>query len=257
MEEYKEKYEMALEGIQEILDSGEDSIKMSRLKLRLQGIFPELTESEDERIRKSLISHFRNNSVSESWSGINVKKVLAWLEKQGEQSSTDKVEPKFMVGDIISNGISEVKIVSIGKDNYTVTNGEIENHAHVGNWVVYFKDQDNWRPVEQKSSWSEGDEEIVEALNDYVKNLDILFSKINIGGKDVLSKEFREKVQHWLKSIKDRVQPKQEWNEEDDKFFEELYKELRKGYEDASIEQLKDIYSRRLQWLESIKSRLT
>ena len=48
--DYKEKYEMALEGIQEILSSGEDSIKMSRLQLRLQSIFPELKKSEDEDI---------------------------------------------------------------------------------------------------------------------------------------------------------------------------------------------------------------
>ena len=50
--DYKEKYEMALEGIQEILSSGQDSIKMSRLHLRLQGIFPELAESEDEVSRR-------------------------------------------------------------------------------------------------------------------------------------------------------------------------------------------------------------
>lgn len=48
MEDYKEKYEMALEGVQEILSSGQDSIKMSQLALRLHGIFPELKESEDE-----------------------------------------------------------------------------------------------------------------------------------------------------------------------------------------------------------------
>ena len=60
--DYKEKYEMALEGIQEILSSGEDSIKMSRLQLRLQGIFPELAESEDERIRKELIC-FLNTEI--------------------------------------------------------------------------------------------------------------------------------------------------------------------------------------------------
>lgn len=47
--DYKEKYEMALEGIQEILGSGEDSIKMSRLQLRLQGIFPELKESQNHQ----------------------------------------------------------------------------------------------------------------------------------------------------------------------------------------------------------------
>lgn len=59
----------------------------------------------------------------------------------------------------------------------------------------------------QKPTWSEEDEEIVEALDDYTKNLDIFFSKIKVGDKDILSVEFREKVQHWLKTLKCRVQP--------------------------------------------------
>ena len=80
--DYKEKYEMALEGIQEILGSGEDSIKMSRLQLRLQGIFPELTESEDERIRKGLIGMLSKYKYYYS-------KEIAWLKKQGKPSDEE------------------------------------------------------------------------------------------------------------------------------------------------------------------------
>ena len=75
---------MALEGIQEILGSGEDSIKMSRLQLRLQGIFPELKESEDEKVRKEIIDflklphpQFVGKRDHEKW--------IAWLEKQGNR----------------------------------------------------------------------------------------------------------------------------------------------------------------------------
>ena len=63
----------------------------------------------------------------------------------------------------------------------------------------------------QNKPWSEEDEEIIEALNDYVKNLDIFFSEIKIGDKDILSKEFREKVQLWLKSLK----PQNRWKPSD------------------------------------------
>ena len=59
--------------------------------------------------------------------------------------------------------------------------------------------------VQPKQEWSEKDEEIVEALNYYVKNLDIFFSGIKIGDKNIQAKVFREKVQDWLKSLKDRV----------------------------------------------------
>jgi hypothetical protein len=92
--DYKEKYEMALEGIQEILGSGEDSIKMSRLQLRLQGIFPELKESENEKMRKHIIEVLKDN-----FSGEDTDRCIAWLEKQDEQTIVDNAEPKFKVGD--------------------------------------------------------------------------------------------------------------------------------------------------------------
>lgn len=68
---------------------------------------------------------------------------------------------------------------------------------------------------EQNPAWSEEDKEIVEALNDYVKNLDTFFSEIKIGGKDITSKEFREKVQHWLKSLN----PQSQWKPSDEQMY--------------------------------------
>lgn len=87
MEDYKEKYEMALEGIQEILSSGQDSIKMPQLQLRLQGIFPEL-KNKDEEIRKALIEMVHDTTGDELWVDYNVHKeeALDWLEKQGSSS---------------------------------------------------------------------------------------------------------------------------------------------------------------------------
>ena len=89
IEQKAEAYDKAIEGIQEILSSGQDSIKMSRLQLRLQGIFPELKESKNEKIRKKLISFVKNwdkgGIVSKYTSNANdIKQILAWLEKQGE-----------------------------------------------------------------------------------------------------------------------------------------------------------------------------
>lgn len=55
-------------------------------KEKLENIFPELKESEDDRIRKGLItffSRFPYNNMEDA--GINAKDVIAWLEKQGEQ----------------------------------------------------------------------------------------------------------------------------------------------------------------------------
>ena len=46
-------------------------------KEKLESIFPELKESEDERIRKEIIEYIKIGTYHKDW--------VAWLEKQGEQ----------------------------------------------------------------------------------------------------------------------------------------------------------------------------
>ena len=60
-----------------------------------------LKESEGERIRKALIDGFKRYNDRSVFNGCLVREILSWLEKQGEQNPTDKVEHKFKVGDWI------------------------------------------------------------------------------------------------------------------------------------------------------------
>lgn len=55
-------------------------------------IFPELEENQDERIRREMVSYFKqiNYDNAHTWNGINLNKFVAWLEKQGEQKSQGK-----------------------------------------------------------------------------------------------------------------------------------------------------------------------
>ena len=85
--DYKEKYENGVECIQEILGGAGDSIKVSILRKRLQPFFPELRESEDEKIRKELCDFLRDNMLHQ-----DAQYFISWLEKQGEKT-TDKIEP--------------------------------------------------------------------------------------------------------------------------------------------------------------------
>ena len=63
----------------------------------LDDIFPELKKSEDEKIRKDIIWCFKHSGIKEN-NPINphvtttVKDAIAWLEKQGKQKPSDKVE---------------------------------------------------------------------------------------------------------------------------------------------------------------------
>ena len=87
IEQKAKAYDEAIEGIRKILSSGQDSIKMSRLQLCLQGIFPELKESEDERIRNEIILYI---GAKDDISLDIHNKWLSWLEKQGEENFIDK-----------------------------------------------------------------------------------------------------------------------------------------------------------------------
>ena len=58
-------------------------------KEKLENIFPELKENEDERIRKDIISYLRNEKIVKKYiSDIEIDKWIAWLEKQGNTSET-------------------------------------------------------------------------------------------------------------------------------------------------------------------------
>ena len=139
MEDYKEKYEMALETVQEILDSGADSIKMSRLKLILRSVFSELKES-DEEIRKALIELVKCNERSGHTllNNVSTKSMLAWLKKQGKETITDntnKVETKFKVGDwIITPKNKVLQITNIEGTSYVFNN---ESNY----WEIYYCDK--------------------------------------------------------------------------------------------------------------------
>ena len=115
--------------------------------------------------------------------------------KKIEQKSADKVEPKFKAGDkvLVDGKICTIKLVN--EDNYIVD----ENGRDVQEHFSYTKD---WELVEQKPAWSEEDEKYINDITNYFVEYDDLKHKVS----DVVN---------WLKSLKDRVQQKQEWSEED------------------------------------------
>jgi hypothetical protein len=107
-------------------------------------IFSEYEESEDERIRKAIIDFFNEPGRKKYiLNGFTVDDIIAWLEKQGEQKSDDKTEPKFKQGDwIVFNGlilcvkrVVKGHYITTSKDD--ITNGydwSIDNVARL--WTI-------------------------------------------------------------------------------------------------------------------------
>lgn len=89
----------------------------------VEEIFPELKESEDERIKKAIIEFFKSEDDNITYSLVKKKDIIAWLEKQGK-NSTNKT-PKFKVGDWVVNKFSDSwHIDSVDKNNYKVSDGK-------------------------------------------------------------------------------------------------------------------------------------
>lgn len=67
----------------------------------VEEIFPELKESEDERIKKAIIEFFESEDDNTTYSLVRKKDIIAWLEKQGKEeyvlkSFKDEDVRKFM-----------------------------------------------------------------------------------------------------------------------------------------------------------------
>jgi hypothetical protein len=92
MENYKEKCEQYLERAKkEIKECGDNQGRINMIKR----IFPELRESEDEKIRKDIISFIERNKrpIAPVPSDDTLDRWIAWLEKQGDKSlSTEETE---------------------------------------------------------------------------------------------------------------------------------------------------------------------
>lgn len=114
-------------------------------------LFPELEESDYviKRRLRHLLDYFRSRGADHDI----CDKILKWLDKQDEQKSTDKIEPKFRIGDVMRT-LEETKynytngmpvVVSIDEEYYRCTNESIA-----------IKDQDKYEypPINRKEEKS-------------------------------------------------------------------------------------------------------
>ena len=163
----------------------------------LEGMFPEMKESEDEKIRKWLIEEIKaTHDYDSPTSKKCVDDALAWLEKQKE--NPDRVI-------LIGKAKSEKQVVLLAESNgdeniYWDTKSEEDAVSLLEKGLKFFGKQN---PAE----WSKEDEEMRINILQEIANIKDVFPKINI------QPEF-----DWLKSLPERfnLQPKQEWSEKDE-----------------------------------------
>ena len=277
--DYEKKYKDALERAEEIIRYYKEHNRGDETSIEdLEQIFPELKESEDEKIRKRLLTDF---SVigKEKWGGLKVKDICAWLEKQGEQKSildfkarnwyvskvdgkihdltynpTDKVGPKFKVGDkLISTKNPHLTYEIFGIEENEL--GELDYNVIIytdGKCAVYnklsCKKVDSWGElVKEKPAWSEEDSKRIDRICDFIW-------KNRKGDTDEIYQQ--ELDINWLKSLKHRVQPKQIWSEEDEEELNYVIDTIGSVATISKVKEYRDILYKNIDWLKSIKQRL-
>lgn len=265
IEQKAQRYDEAIKRIQSYVV---DEHGCTRIKV--VNVFPELAESEDEKIRKELIEFVKSR-------GGFKQEYIAWLEKQQkpfdyENANIQQMDfapngdkPRYNIGDVLcdkscttldKDAQPNFEIVDIRNGMYICDKGSFPISQQDEYELVAKKieqkpidkvDQHSF-PVSDDSSLPTFDEGIyhpcTENAHDWSdedeKQLQhaMLALQWYAGGTDIID---------WLKSLKDRVQPKQEWSEED----ENMLKLILTDYRTRGAKEDSDIIT----WLKSLRPR--
>ena len=214
--DYEKKYKEALERAKGMHEQG-------MMPERLEYVFPELKESDDERIRKGIIKSIMD--LNNDWlelHGVTKETALAWIEKQAEHAN---FRNKIQIGDKVTRNkdgvlvnlsqlkrvakkdekqgeqkpnynnkeLKDVVIEELSKYNNNCLNTPWATDSTGLQYPLYFANLGAKWQKKQKSVWSEKDE---------AKLKSILFHIEDVENKDVID---------WFKSLKDRVQPQNRW----------------------------------------------
>lgn len=182
--DYEKKYKEALKRAKKCLDENRDTCFV-----RPDVIFPELAESEDEKIRKDIIKFLIDvNNGAYTKSELEIASWIAWLEKQGKKPKKVSIW-KHWTGGIAGNSEGEqIFLIKIG-NIYSIS-------SCLGYECDYIElselDKLMLEEKQGKSKWTEEDEERLQSC------ISTLQGKGLMGGVDTINTK-------WLKSLKQRI----------------------------------------------------
>ena len=172
---YEKAYKDALERAKKLYEQGTITESLSY-------VFPELKESEDERIRKVLIDLVKCNERSgyTLLNNVTTDSILAWLEKQA-------LKPKWTEEDVIRLD----RICKTLWKNRKGDTDEIFQQEQDVEWLKSLKDRAQPQP---KQEWSEEDSKVID-------NCCLLIAAVD----DSYEKAFKDDCIHYLQNLKQRM----------------------------------------------------
>lgn len=173
--DYEKAYKEALERAKKNYDTAQDLCEGSQIgvecfKNTLTNIFPELKESEDEKIRKGLIkglSAMRDIHHHQTFSddAININEALSWLEKQANKDKLIKELGEYKVK--YTQEVLEKHINSMNnKDDeqyLLVCKNALAKYQTTDKWDAYIIS--NWlenklKSIKERTTWKPSDNEL-------------------------------------------------------------------------------------------------
>lgn len=190
-------------------------------------------------------------SAFELWKDMRLEVYQQASGNRHEPNCSDDSTKMFSLNDIdeifekVAENQGEQKVIN-EYNEHEPTSYEIEkwNEAYEKGYDIgYMNGKNEQKPTDaiaemKQVEWSEEDEKLYNSALWHIKN------SCGNGGKD--SGEFE--VYNWLKSLKDRVQPKQEWSEEDKSMYIRTLGILGKCY----MGELPTEVEEELKWFKSI-----
>ena len=261
--DYKEKYEQAMERARQFCEKPylEDSAGIVRY------IFPELMESDDEKMRAMAIKAVyapEAQSCIKSW-GINPDDVIAWLKNQGNPIDINPSEFDFRINKLLEQFKTLPKEELVSSLNFYLNvvqnDGAYREEKHSEQKPVKWHREDEqnlnaclgYIPDEflrrwlkdaihakyDKPAWSEEDEKQVRQIERIIKS--------------GATKELQKRIHNWLESLEDRVQPKQEWSKEDEEIIDYLIDYLENELDSSYTDLDKETFTKEINWLKSLR----
>jgi hypothetical protein len=235
--DYEKKYKEALERAKDF-----HSRLNEQLKKEMENIFPELKESDDERIRENIIAtiHLYYGEPLED----EAKEMIAWLEKQGEKSAWSEEDEKKrnLLISILNinhpNGYFKVNPAN-------TLNMEAMHTEELVDWLRTLKDRTLPQPKQEWKQENTGD------LTDF-ENAMMHIGGSFFGENAGLDPNDTNVVKEQANFLLGLAQSK-EWSEEDDSHIRYLIECLEHCKKGVALTMTTSTSQEYINWLKSLK----
>ncbi len=225
--DYEKKYKEALERAKKY--------KLKEYLIITQDIFPELAESEDERIRKEIL-----DLVSISGNGNQFEEIKNWLEKQGTPAKlTEEEQNRFAKCVLSSCAMSFINYLDahLYEGKMCVSNGECEDIENAFQNAMWDKLHRYYCKFTEKQKEPH-----------YTKR-NALFDKCVAECDPAVMKEVSDEIDEML----GKEQKPAEWSEEDERIRAKLLSYFN-GFEESTSFGSREVTEIR-HWLKSLRPR--